>query len=215
MASAWPRSARVRGRRGFAARRDRDPRRQRTTGHASGRSTCSLGRLLQSQARRREAGNEYAAAREVVARMAASLPDGPVRRAFRGARSEAPARSADAFGCPRGARNAHDGLTARERDVAALIGRGLIECRDCRTVWSSASARWRATPPTSMPSWAARRVRRSRPGPSRAGYRATPPTPDAARHPRTCVVRSQNIRASTDGSRSLRGQTEARRRLDK
>ena len=61
----------------------------------------SLGRLLQWQARRRAAGNEYAAAREVVAELAATLPDGPARQQFaaRVAKHLPAARSA--LGCPR------------------------------------------------------------------------------------------------------------------
>jgi hypothetical protein len=42
----------------------------------------SLGRLLQSQGRRRAASSEYAAARGVVAGMATTLPDGVVREQF-------------------------------------------------------------------------------------------------------------------------------------
>ena len=84
----------------------------------------SLGRLLQSQARRREAGNEYAAARAVVAELTATLPDGPTRQHFaaRVAKQLPAARTPSAA---RVARETHDGLTMRERDVAALIGRGL------------------------------------------------------------------------------------------
>ena len=84
----------------------------------------SLGRLLQSQARRREAGDEYAAARAMVAELTSTLPDGPVRQHFaaRVAKQLPAARTPSAA---RVARETHDGLTMRERDVAALIGRGL------------------------------------------------------------------------------------------
>ena len=66
-ASAWPRSARLRHAEGslrsaLASALATNNRPRLWQVH------LSLGRLLQSQARRREAGNEYAAARAVVAR---------------------------------------------------------------------------------------------------------------------------------------------------
>ncbi|MCA1646679.1 MAG: LuxR C-terminal-related transcriptional regulator [Chloroflexi bacterium] len=84
----------------------------------------SLGRLLQAQARRREASNEYAAAQAVVAELTSTLPDGPTRQDFaaRAAKQLPAARTPSAA---RLARDTNDGLTLRERDVAALIGRGL------------------------------------------------------------------------------------------
>jgi DNA-binding CsgD family transcriptional regulator len=84
----------------------------------------SLGRLLQSQARRREAGNEYAAARAMLAELTSTLPDGPVRQHF-AARVAKQLPAARAPSAARLARETHDGLTMRERDVAALIGLGL------------------------------------------------------------------------------------------
>ena len=84
----------------------------------------ALGRLLQADGRRRAASGEYSAARGVVAHMAATLPDGSTREQF-AARVAKYLPESRAPSAARIRRDAHDSLTARKREVAALIGRGL------------------------------------------------------------------------------------------
>jgi DNA-binding CsgD family transcriptional regulator len=83
----------------------------------------SLGAIYRTLHRREDAEREYAAAREVIEEMAASVPDETLREQFRArasARVPAPrqpsARSVE--------RARFDGLTVREREVVALIARG-------------------------------------------------------------------------------------------
>lgn len=84
----------------------------------------SLSRLLQAQGRHEEAERAYAAARVVIDEMTGAIPDDELREQFRGsalARMPAPRQPS-----PRSAdRNRYGGLTAREREVVALIARGL------------------------------------------------------------------------------------------
>ena len=83
----------------------------------------SLGQVLQRQARRGEAEQTYAAARELVSELATALPDERAQLFQARALSLMPApRPVSQL---RAARTASGGLTARERQVAALIGRGL------------------------------------------------------------------------------------------
>ncbi len=83
----------------------------------------SLGKVLQRQGRRGEAEQSYATARNLVSDLAATLPEEPARLFCARALSLMPAaRPASHL---RAAREASGGLTARERQVAALIGRGL------------------------------------------------------------------------------------------
>jgi DNA-binding CsgD family transcriptional regulator len=89
-------------------------------GRSTSRSTvCSSRRRVAA-----EAANEYAAARAVVAELTATLPDGPTRERF-AARVATRLPASRTPSAARLARETHDGLTMRERDVAALIGRGL------------------------------------------------------------------------------------------
>jgi DNA-binding CsgD family transcriptional regulator len=77
----------------------------------------ALGRLFWKHGRRRDAQGEYAAARSVVEELAATIPDQVLSDDFRTrALRRLPAVRAVT---PRG------GLTAREREIAGLIGQGL------------------------------------------------------------------------------------------
>jgi DNA-binding NarL/FixJ family response regulator len=88
------------------------------------RILATLGRLYRSQNRRELMEQMVARAREVVAALAEQVADSALREAFVTAadallphlRPPSPLRSA---------RQTYDGLTAREREVAALIAQGL------------------------------------------------------------------------------------------
>jgi len=85
----------------------------------------SLGALLQAHARRAEAEQAYAASWEIIEDLAATVPDEALREEFRGrafARIPSLRRSSSAS---RATNQAYGGLTAREREVAALIARGM------------------------------------------------------------------------------------------
>jgi DNA-binding NarL/FixJ family response regulator len=100
-----------------------------TTARAQGarpllwRLHLSSGRLLQAQARRREAAQEYAAARALVAELAATLPHELGAHFQARALTRVPAPHP--LSPRRAAKEAYGGLTAREREVVVLIGRGL------------------------------------------------------------------------------------------
>jgi DNA-binding CsgD family transcriptional regulator/Flp pilus assembly protein TadD len=85
---------------------------------------ASLGALLHAQGRREDAEQAYAAARLVVEQMAATIPNDALREEFLGsALARIPtARQPSARGL---AKDRYGGLTAREREVVALIARGL------------------------------------------------------------------------------------------
>jgi DNA-binding CsgD family transcriptional regulator/tetratricopeptide (TPR) repeat protein len=84
---------------------------------------AALGRFHDTQRRREEADREFAAARAIIAELAADVPDPTLRETFaRAATASLPARRQPT---PlRAAKQAFGGLTARERDVAALIAQG-------------------------------------------------------------------------------------------
>lgn len=88
------------------------------------RIQVALGQSLQSCGRRDQARQAFDGAREIVERLAGSLNDGPASAAFRAAAFEMipapPKVSANAE-----AKQRYQGLTAREREVAGLIARGL------------------------------------------------------------------------------------------
>jgi DNA-binding CsgD family transcriptional regulator len=83
----------------------------------------SLGKLLQAQGKREEAEQRFAAARAIVAELAATLPD-DLREGFQ-TRALAAIPAPRPPSASRAAAAAYGGLTTRERQVAALIGRGL------------------------------------------------------------------------------------------
>src|SRR5207253_2198654 len=82
-----------------------------------------LGRLFRAQGRRDEAEREFAAGRAIVAHLADTVGDEVLRGQFlKSALAQAPAARPPA---PRQSeQEAFGGLTAREREVAALIARG-------------------------------------------------------------------------------------------
>jgi DNA-binding CsgD family transcriptional regulator len=87
------------------------------------RIQASLGRLYQSQGRRKQADIAFATARAISADLAASVPDSDLRAAF--LRSTAVQIPRPPAPTPRRAtKSAYDGLTEREREIATLIARG-------------------------------------------------------------------------------------------
>jgi DNA-binding CsgD family transcriptional regulator len=84
------------------------------------RILVALGALCRRQ-RRHETGGEYfAAARAIIEELAAAIPDDPVRQHFLACATAMLPRVSTL----RAAKQAYGGLTAREREVAALIARG-------------------------------------------------------------------------------------------
>jgi DNA-binding CsgD family transcriptional regulator len=87
------------------------------------RSGVALGRLLRARQRRDEAEAAFAAARGVIAQITQTVPDGALRETFTQQvaallpeRTRSPRRmEAERYG----------GLTAREREVARLVARGM------------------------------------------------------------------------------------------
>jgi DNA-binding CsgD family transcriptional regulator len=101
------------------------------TAHAQGlrpllwRICVALGRFYQSQARREEAEQAFSIARALIEELAANLPDEELRAQFLSqATAMLPQKRPLTPG--RAAREAYGGLTAREREVAALIAHGRI-----------------------------------------------------------------------------------------
>lgn len=89
------------------------------------RIQVSLGRLYQSQARRKQAELAFATARAIVGDLARAIPEQDLRAGFlRSALAQLP-RSAPPTPRRR-VRDAFDGLTGREREIAALIAQGRI-----------------------------------------------------------------------------------------
>ena len=81
---------------------------------------AALGHLYRTEGRRAAADREFTAARTIVDQLAANVPDEPLRRVFRqqALARLPPPRPPTTL---RAAKQAFDGLTRRERDVAALI----------------------------------------------------------------------------------------------
>jgi DNA-binding CsgD family transcriptional regulator len=87
------------------------------------RIQASLGRLYQSQGRRQSAEAGFALARAIVEELAAGVPDGELCATFLHATAAQLPRASKPT--PRQAtRDAFDGLTEREREIAALIAQG-------------------------------------------------------------------------------------------
>ncbi len=88
------------------------------------RMHVTLGRLYHSQARHQDADREMAAARGIVEGLAAAIPDGPLRDNFvQYAMALFP--RVPPLSPRQAAKKEYGGLTAREREVAALIAQGL------------------------------------------------------------------------------------------
>ena len=89
------------------------------------RIQVSLGRLYQSQARRKQAELAFVTARAIVGDLAQAIPEQAQRAGFlRSAMAQLP-RSVPPTPRRR-VRDAFDGLTGREREIAALIAQGQI-----------------------------------------------------------------------------------------
>jgi DNA-binding CsgD family transcriptional regulator len=89
------------------------------------RIQSSLGKLYQSQARRKQAEAAFSSARAIVEELAGAMPGGDLRQEFlRSALAQLP-RPPTPTSRHR-AKAAFEGLTERERDVAALIAQGRI-----------------------------------------------------------------------------------------
>jgi DNA-binding NarL/FixJ family response regulator len=87
------------------------------------RIQTSIGRLYQSQDRRKQAETAFATARVIVEDLAADVPDVELRAALlHGAQALLPRPAPPTL--RRTAKDAFDGLTEREREVAALITQG-------------------------------------------------------------------------------------------
>lgn len=90
------------------------------------------GQAEQRRSKRDEAERAFAGAREIVDKIAATLPDGPIPEfGIESAREQFLKAASAQIPIPRpptklkAAKQAFDGLTARERDVAALIAAGM------------------------------------------------------------------------------------------
>lgn len=81
---------------------------------------AALGQMAAEARREQEAAREYAAARAVVAQLCAAMDDEAMRKQLR----QRAARLIPPEPSRRAARASFDGLTAREREVAALIAQG-------------------------------------------------------------------------------------------
>ncbi len=83
----------------------------------------TLGRLYRCNKREDEAERADAAAREIVAEIAATIDDEPLRNGFLSAALDTLPKERP-LSPLRAAKQSFDGLTAREREVAALVGHG-------------------------------------------------------------------------------------------
>jgi ATP/maltotriose-dependent transcriptional regulator MalT len=97
-----------------------------------GKALTALGRAEQHRSNRDDAERAFADAREVVGEIAATLPDGPIPEfGIESAREQFLKAVTAQFPMQRpptklrSEKQAYDGLTARERDVAALIAAGM------------------------------------------------------------------------------------------
>ncbi|HLJ81135.1 MAG TPA: LuxR C-terminal-related transcriptional regulator, partial [Ktedonobacterales bacterium] len=87
------------------------------------RSGVALGRLLHARQRKEEAEAAFASARDVIARIAQTVPDGTLRETFV---QQAAALLPERTRSPRRMEaERYGGLTAREREVARLVARGM------------------------------------------------------------------------------------------
>jgi non-specific serine/threonine protein kinase len=84
----------------------------------------SIGAFLQAQARRAEAEQAFADAQRIVEELGATIPDEALRGAFR-ERALAYLPTPRQSSTSRATRQAYGGLTPREREVVALIARGM------------------------------------------------------------------------------------------
>jgi DNA-binding CsgD family transcriptional regulator/Flp pilus assembly protein TadD len=89
------------------------------------RICLALGKLYQALARQEEAEQAFATARTVIEELAVNLPDEHVREQFLG-QTTAMLPHLRLLSPDRAAKQAFGGLTAREREVAALIAQGKI-----------------------------------------------------------------------------------------
>jgi len=83
----------------------------------------SLGQVYLAQKRKADAEREFAQAREIIQDLASNVPDEPMRENFY-QRALAMLPAVSGLTTRQAARDAYDGLTARERQVAALIAQG-------------------------------------------------------------------------------------------
>jgi DNA-binding CsgD family transcriptional regulator len=98
---------------------------QRGLRPARWRIQASLGKLYQSQARRKLAEAAFASARAIVEELVTQISEPDLREGF-GRRAHAMLPRPPTPTPRRRARDAFDGLTAREREIAALIAQGRI-----------------------------------------------------------------------------------------
>ena len=98
--------------------------RDRVLGPQLWRAHAALGRLLRTEKRPDEAAGEFAAAREVVEALAAQVPAGERRDGFREGAGRLLPRTRPASQ-RKADKERFGGLTAREREVAGLIARGM------------------------------------------------------------------------------------------
>jgi DNA-binding CsgD family transcriptional regulator/tetratricopeptide (TPR) repeat protein len=85
---------------------------------------AGLGRLYRRQRRSAEADEQFAAARDLIDSLAATVPDESLGRQFQ-QKALATLPAAASLTSRRAARQEFEGLTPRERDVAALVSQGL------------------------------------------------------------------------------------------
>src|SRR5262249_30782223 len=89
------------------------------------RICIALGKLYHSQVRQEEAEQAFATARTIIEELAANVPDQRLRERFL-SQATAMLPPKCSLSPDRVAKQAHGGLTARERQVAALIAQGKI-----------------------------------------------------------------------------------------
>jgi two-component system nitrate/nitrite response regulator NarL len=100
------------------------------------RALAALAACCQGQRRRDDAEAACAAARSVIEGLAATVPDEYLRTIFR-RQAEARLPRPRPLTPLRAAKQAHGGLTAREREVAALIAAGKTNREIAETLYTS------------------------------------------------------------------------------
>jgi DNA-binding CsgD family transcriptional regulator len=100
------------------------------------RSHTSLGRLYRVLGRGQEAEQEFANARALIEELAVRLPDDALREKFR-QQALTLVPSAPLLSRKQAAKKEFDGLTAREREVAALIAQGKSNAAIAETLVTS------------------------------------------------------------------------------